>query len=188
LPGALAESERVESSPFDLTMPQKVASSRPPESDDGRSRLVPVAPMRLPRSFASEPPFPMPGADATARAPRDPAPPDPAPRDPAPPDTAARPAPPDPFADPGAPREGARRRVPIRVQPRAAPARERDTLRDRLTRPLALVGVGLLVSLVDFALRQADISLPVRPSWLAAILVIAGVVWTFFVVLVPRQD
>ncbi len=74
------------------------------------------------------------------------------------------------------------RRIPIPVQT------EEDhhvSLRERLEAPLKVVAVGVVLSVVDAALRPYLDSLPLRPLWLAEILVVAGVLWALARMVLP---
>ena len=115
----------------------------------------------------------------------------------APPASAAPPprsAPPAPAPPPGSLEAGARRqegsgarvhRIPVRIQDEDD---DRGSLRERLAWPVRLLVLGVALSLVDFALRQAEVTLPFRPIWAAEILVVVGVVWAFVrVAVAPRE-
>jgi serine/threonine protein kinase len=53
------------------------------------------------------------------------------------------------------------------------------SLRERLEWPIRLVAAGVVISLLDWAVREYTAALPVRPMWIASALVIVGVVWAF---------
>jgi eukaryotic-like serine/threonine-protein kinase len=77
---------------------------------------------------------------------------------------------------PGAPRPRPQLRPPVRIQDDDTNA-ARTSLRERLDAPLKLVAIGVVISVLDWAAREYTASLPIRPSWFAEALVIAGVIW-----------
>jgi hypothetical protein len=64
---------------------------------------------------------------------------------------------------------------------------ERVSLRERLDAPLKVVALGLVLSLVDVVIRQMEIQLPVRPIWIAEVLVVLGMLWALFRVFLARD-
>ena len=121
----------------------------------------------------------------------------PAPASSTPPVSSAPPprsAPPAPAPLTGSLEAGARRqegsgarvhRIPVRIPDEDD---DRGSLRERLAWPVRLLVLGVALSLVDFALRQAEVTLPFRPIWAAEILVVVGVIWAFVrVAVAPRE-
>ena len=80
------------------------------------------------------------------------------------------------------------RRAPRQIQPAQTEGLDRASLRERLERPLQLVAAGVALSLVDWAVREYTVALPVRPIWLAEILVVVGVIWAFARLALPSRE
>jgi eukaryotic-like serine/threonine-protein kinase len=87
------------------------------------------------------------------------------------------------VAAPGPPPQRPRR-IPIPVEPEAD---HLVSLRERLETPLKVVAAGVVVALVDMAVRQYTASLPVRPLWVAEVLVVVGVLWALARVVLPQR-
>jgi serine/threonine-protein kinase len=163
----------------DATLPQPTRSDAPPpEPSEPSGPPLPVAP-RVARSVP-------PAAKSVPPAAKSVPP-------------AARPAAPEPTIVPPSARENepplfdspaARRpRPPRRIgPPQPMDGLDRASLKERLEKPLQLVAVGVGLSLVDWAVRELTVSLPVRPIWLAEILVVVGVVWAFARLALPSRD
>ena len=159
-----------------VPMPIGLPSSPPPRMDEGVFGNEPTMPGQAsdepPRS--DRPPPPLPVAPPSSRSMPLPVLP-PSSRDETP--LFDRPAPP-----------ARSRRVPHRIQPAEMDEIDRASLRERLERPLQLVAAGVVLSLVDWAAREYTVALPVRPLWLAEILVVVGVVWAFARLALPPRD
>ena len=88
-----------------------------------------------------------------------------------------------PLQPPAEPPPAAR---PYRIPVRTAGALDAErTLRERLEAPLRVVALGVVLSVVDVAVRPFTASLPFRPLWIAEILVVAGVLWALARVVLP---
>jgi len=160
--------DRPSALPYDVTVPQKGRSEYPPAPSAGGS---------APPGSANPPPPPVPPARSA---------PSVAPSGSGDPET--RPSALDSSSRPPRPRDMARshRRTPIRA---AEPDdSDRSALRERLQWPIRLVIVGVVTSFADFGLRQADVPLPIRPIWIAEVLVVVGVIWAFITVVTPSGE
>jgi serine/threonine-protein kinase len=90
-------------------------------------------------------------------------------------------------ADPGSdllapPAGGAQMPAPAPVRPRPIPLRiepeeEPISLRDRIETPLKVIAAGVLLSVADPLLRPFLGGVPIRPLWVAEVLVVVGVLW-----------
>ena len=190
------------------TSPARIRNRAEPPPSEPPARPLPIAPPPRPLPIAASkapdllppkapPPRPPPPPPAKAAPP----PPPPKAAPPAPPAKAAPSVPPPaplpkpavvppsatdepPLFDPAPSRP---QRPPRRVQPEDQ-GLDRASLRERLEKPLLLVAAGVVLSLVDTAVRAYTASLPVRPLWLAEILVVVGVIWAFARLALPRRD
>jgi serine/threonine-protein kinase len=160
---------------FDVTMPQKVRSERPPPE-------VAPPPASAARPAAPKPPSPRDEAALLAKAGVPPLP------EPAPPSAS-------PLSLQGAPSSrtespsGRVHRIPVRSGAHPlADDDDRASLRERLEWPIRLVAAGVILSLADVIVRQADVALPLRLIWLAEVLVVAGVLWAFVRLFLPAKD
>jgi serine/threonine-protein kinase len=188
--GALSSDQRPADPALDDTMAQKLRSVRPvppetsrlfaPPGHDGG--LTPGKPGSAPHTPGTDDPIPLPS----------PSDPMPAPV----PDTLAEMLragnagvnPPQRAGDPAAqPAPYRPHRIPIPVQ-EPDESMARSAFVARLAWPLRLVGAGVVISLVDFGLRQLDVPLPIRPIWIAEMLVVVGVIWAFVTVFVSSRD
>jgi serine/threonine-protein kinase len=184
---------------YDLTMPQKGQSERPPSTGPGRSErpasggtVSPSSP-RPARSAYDEPPAP-------EAAPRSAPPATPPPVESHAPASAAL-VPPEATTLPSAPDPGSSKSIPTRPRDLSRPhtrtpirpvvnqdEADRTALLDKLQWPIRLVVAGVVVSLADFALRQLGLPLPIRPIWAAEVLVVVGVVWAFVSLFLPSRE
>jgi hypothetical protein len=76
------------------------------------------------------------------------------------------------------------RRVPI---PIPVDQERHISLRERLETPFKVVAAGVVLSLVDAAARPYLGDFPVRPLWLAEILVVVGVLWALARMVLPLR-
>jgi serine/threonine-protein kinase len=170
---------------YDLTMPQKGRSDRPP------STLPPSTPRPARSAFDEQPaaaePAPRPALPVAADSHT------PASSGPTAADPSTLPSAPDPASSKSNPARPPRdlsrphQRTAIRPVVNEDEA-ERTALFEKLQWPIRLVLAGVVVSLADFGLRQLDLPLPIRPIWVAEVLVVVGVIWAFVSLFMPSRE
>jgi serine/threonine-protein kinase len=84
---------------------------------------------------------------------------------------------------PSAPLQPRARRIPLHIEPQEEPV----SLRERIENPLKVVAAGVLLSVADPLLRPLLGDFPIRPLWIAEVLVVAGVLWIVARLMLPAR-